>query len=206
MIYQSEISVEELVQTVLEGINAAPEIPPTVVAQYLQDLQCRLYDTVFRPKRKDSLFLQKAGQTSYTDFASIIPETGEDQPAIEDLTAILLDERPVYYTEPERFFCFSFPVYTRMADKIFLRNVPTEGISALYTVRPAPIYYSEALGYQGSICMPKGYTCLLEAGLRAELCRHIEDDEGYKRHMVRYNDLLLDLKLRFGAEEKGLNT
>lgn len=205
MIYQSEISVEKLVQTVLDSINAVPEIPPAVVAQYLQDLQSRLYDTVLCPKRKVSLSLQKAGQMSYTDMTMILPETGEDQPTLDDLTTILLDERPIYYAEPEHFFGFSFPVYTRMADKIFFRNIPAGGISAVYTVRPMPIRYSEDTGYQGSICMPKGYTGILEAGLRAELCRYIADDEGFKRHMARYNDLLSDLKLRFGAEEKEQN-
>ena len=192
--YNSEISVSDLVNKVLTAINVSPEIPGQTVAGILQDLQNRLYRQVLRPMRHSSLSLQAQGDIKYFTMNHILPSEAEDVSRLEDLCDVFVESKRLLCVDKERFFAMSIPVYTYMDGKICLRNVTCDTVTVVYLVRPAPITYTESEGYGGSIRMPIGYASLLEAGLHASLCRYIGDDDGYQRYATAYNDLLSDLK------------
>lgn len=198
--YKSSITVTELAEEVLQSVNCVPEIPGRVVARYLQELQQRLYVQVLRPLRQIGLTLLTKGDMKYFTMQAILPEDGEDSVCIDDLHTVLVQGERVFCADTERFYAMSVPVYTHMADQVYLRNVTANSVSVLYLARPAPITYTEEQGYGGSICMPNGYVSLLKAGLHAALCRHIGDDDGYHRYAAEYNDLLADLKKRYPSE------
>lgn len=192
--YQNDITVTELVTQVLSSINVVPEIPGTIVAQYLTELQTRLHLGVVRLKKHISISLQNQGEMKWFSMTNIFPGQGEDVASEDDLCMVFVDSERVLFAEGEAFFMLSIPVYTCMDGKICLRNVTENSASIVYIARPLPITYTEGTGYSGKICMPCGYVSILRAGLRAALCRHVADDEGYRRYSAEYNDLLSDLK------------
>ena len=195
--YESEITVNDFVNTIVSQLNVTPELPIQTVVAVINELQEGLYFHVIRPIRCCDAAL-KNEQAHAELYTSEIPAMAwEDSVRNEDVVCIYSDEGKIIDGTVDMYQSLSLPVFCRINNAICIRNVNSTTVSVTYVVRPLPIQYDETSGYIGKICMPPGYVSMLQAGVLAELYRRIGDSENCNRFTEKYNAMLSDLKKRF---------
>ena len=192
--YESNISVSDFVDKVLTEVNAVPNFDPETVATILCDMQTNLYLHVIRPIKRVHVALKTEGTLAYFDTAEFESYIGEAPVHAEDVVLVCVSDKSIHFGTIEQFYSLSIPICCRMSNKIYVKNVNTQNVTVHYIVRPMPIGYQAIGGFTGNICMPQGYITLLEAGVLAELYRHIGDSEHCRIFSEKYNAALTDMK------------
>ena len=194
---EANISVADFVDGVLVQVNAVPTFDKAKVAQILSDLQIALFSEVIRMPRRVVTSLKTEGNLKYFSTAEFEGYENEQLPAAEDVILVCAADKGIHFSSLERFYALSIPVCCRMNEKVYVRNVSEPSVSVHYVMRPAPIRYNEVTGYAGKICIPEGYISLLEAGVLAELYRHVGNADACRRHSEKYNALLESMQSHY---------
>ncbi len=192
--YESTISVSDFVNRVLNEVNAVPTFPIETVVGIASDIQTSLFLQVIRLCRRVTVSPKSEGNLLYVspdEFESFIDEA---IPLAEDVLLVTAGDKSLHMANIDQFYNLSIPLWCRMNERIYLKNTGAVGVTVHYVTRPKPIMYNEVTGYTGKICMPQGYLTLLEAGVLAELYRHMGDAENCRRFSEKYNAMLQEMK------------
>ena len=195
--YESNITVADFVNKVKGEVNAVPAFSSDAVVRIINDIQTGLYLHVIRPCRRVAVTLKTEGELQYFTTADFESYIGEAMPLAKDVILVCASDKSVHFGSIDQFYSLSIPVCCRMNEKIYIKNLNAASVMVHYIVTPTPITYGEVTGFVGKICMPSGYLTLLEAGVLAELYRHMGDNDNCRRFSEKYNAMLQEMKDHF---------
>lgn len=192
--YESTIPVSDFVNRVLTEVNAVPTFPIETVVGMISDIQTSLFLQVIRPCRRVTATPQNEENLLYISPMDLDSFTDEALPLAEDILLVTVADKSIHMATMDQFYNLSIPTWCRMNEKIYLKNISAVSVTVHYVTRPNPIVYNEVTGYSGKICVPQGYLTLLEAGVLAELYRHMGDGDNCRRFSEKYNAMLQEMK------------
>ncbi len=195
--YESNITVADFVNKVKNEVNAVPPLSSGEVVRIINDIQTSLYLHVIRSCRRVAVTPKTEGDLQYFSTSDFESYTGEAMPLSKDVVLVCASDKSIHFGTIDQFYNLSIPICCRMNDKIYLKNVSAASVMVHYIVTPIPITYGEVSGYVGKICMPSGYLTLLEAGVLAEMYRHMGDGDNCRRFSEKYNAMLQEMKEHF---------
>lgn len=195
MMFNSGISVKDLVEELNTEVDIALDIPDKTYVQWLNALQQLLYTEFIKEQRKIVL---NSSLSSPIDILSIPKGENENRPRFEDIYAIYADEVPLIKSSVTSGVIFPYTYYkdnnnigynTRIVDGV---QIPNE-LTIVYIVKPALIDYNDI--ENAKVMIPIEFIDLVKAKLRGEAYKLANEDVLSAKWLNDYNILLETFKV-----------
>ena len=196
--FDSVISVKDLVEELRNEVDVALDIPATTYVQWLNSLQQVLYTEVIKEQKKTVL---KTSSNDKISISSISVGNDENRPRFEDIYAIYADNVQLIKSTPASGVIFPNTFYKDNNDIGYhTANVPDE-FTIVYIVKPS-LYdvvenddgdYNIVAG-NTNVMVPIEFIDLVKAKLRGEAYKLANEAELSAMWLNDYNILLETFK------------
>ena len=196
MMFNSGISVKDLVEELNTEVDIALDIPDKTYVQWLNALQQLLYTEFIKEQRKIVL---NSSLSSPIDILSIPIGENENRPRFEDIYAIYADDVQLIKSSVTSGVIFPYTYYkdnnnigynTRIVDGV--QVIPGK-LTIVYIVKPALIDYNDI--EKATVMMPIEFIDLVKAKLRGEAYKLANEDVLSAKWLNDYNILLENFKM-----------
>ncbi len=191
--FDSGISVKNLVEELKTEVDIATEISDATYVQWLNSLQQLLYTEVIKEQKKIAL---KTSSNNKIDISSISVENNENRPRFEDIYAIYADDIQLIKSTVTSGVIFPNTFYKDNNDIGYnTKDVPNE-LTIVYIVKPAIVTttshgnISEGI----NVMVPVEFIDLVKAKLRGEAYKLANEGELSAMWLNDYNILLETFK------------
>ena len=190
--FDSGISVKNLVDELITEVDIALTIPNATYVQWLNSLQQLLYTEIIKEQKKK--VLQPPFENNLIDISSMA-ENNENAPRFEDIHAVYADKTQLIKSTVTSGVIFH-NTYFRITDQLAFNteNVPAE-ITIIYFVKPALITItSDGNINDANVMVPIEFIDLVKAKLRGEAYKLANEGELSAMWLNDYNILLETFK------------
>ena len=191
--FDSGISVKDLVEELKTEVDIALDIPDSTYVQWLNSLQQVLYTEIIKEQKKTTLHPTAQGGVGLN---SITIENNENRPRFEDILTIYADDTQLIKSTLTSGVIFPDTFYKDNNDIVYnTKNVPNE-LTIVYVVKPALVTttshgnISEGI----NVMVPIEFIDLVKAKLRGEAYKLANEGELAAMWLNDYNILLETFK------------
>ena len=194
--FDSGISVKELVADLISEVDVALDIPEKNYAEWLNSLQQLLYTEVIKEQKKTVL---KPPFNNPIDISSLPIGNDENAPKFEDIYAVYADGTQLIKSTLTSGVIFPDSYYKDNNNIGYkTKNEPTE-ITIVYIVKPALITTTSHGNINDTkVMIPIEFIDLVKAKLRGEAYKLANEDNIAAKWLNDYNVLLENFKSWIG--------
>ena len=197
--FDSGISVKNLVEELNAEVDIALDIPDTAYAEWLNSLQQMLYSEIIREQRKKTV---QNPESNVISISSLPLESDENRPYFEDIYAIYIGKTQLMKTTLASGAIFG-DTFCKVNNDIWINTLlPLENVDIIYIVKPALVTCStqknikevDANGKPINVMVPVEFIDLVKAKLRGEAYKLANEDSLAAKWLNDYNVLLETFK------------
>jgi hypothetical protein len=192
--FDSGISVKNLIDEVISEADIALEIPITTYVTWLNALQQVLYSEIIKEQKKITL---KSPLSNPIDITLIVAGNGEDTPRFEDIYTIYADDTQLIKSTLTSGVIFPDTFYKNNNNIGYnVEENPSE-FTIVYFVRPALIEtntHGNVNSTDVKVMLPIEFIDLAKAKLRGEAYKLANEDNLAAKWLNDYNTLLETFK------------
>ena len=196
--FDSGISVKNLVEELTTEVDIALEIPDKTYAEWLNSLQQLLYSEIIREQRKKTI------ENPASNVISMPLEVGTDEnrPCFEDIYTIYVGKKQLTKTTLASGAIFA-DTFCKANNDLWINTLsPLETVEIIYFVKPALVTCNthknikevDDNGNPINVMVPVEFIDLVKAKLRGEAYKLANEDSIAAKWLSDYNVLLETFK------------
>ena len=185
--FNSGITVEELIEDLKSEVDIAIEIPEKTYVSWLNSLQQLLYTEVIKEQKKTVL---KPPFENNLIAMSSIAESNENTPRFEDIHAVYADKTQLIKSTVASGVIFP-NTFFRVTDNLGINATVDKELTIVYFVKPALIASTED---GAKVMLPIEFIDLAKAKLRGEAYKLANEDNLAAKWLNDYNVMLETFK------------
>ena len=190
--FDSGISVKELVEELINEVDIALDIPNATYISWLNSLQQLLYTEVIKEQKKRSL---KTNIQSPIDISSIGVTSGENGLNFEDIHTIYADGKQLIKSTVASGVIFPDTFYKDNNNIGYNTKPEPSELTIVYFVKPALINVgADGVIDDSKVMIPIEFIDLAKAKLRGEAYKLANEDSIAAKWLNDYNTLLETFK------------
>ena len=191
--FNSGISVKDLVEELNAEVDIALDIPNSTYVQWLNSLQQLLYTEVIKEQKKIAI---KTSNENTISISSIVVDTNEDRPRFEDIYAIYADDTQLIKSSLTSGVIFPNTYYKDNNNIGYHTETVPDELTIVYIVRPALITTTshKNINETDVVMVPVEFIDLVKAKLRGEAYKLANEDNLSAKWLNDYNILLETFK------------
>lgn len=197
--FDSGISVKDLIEELNTEVDIALDIPDTEYASWLNSLQQMLYSEIIKEQNKITV---ENPDSNVISISSLSIENGENRPYFEDIYAIYVGKKQLMKTTLASGAIFG-DTFCKVNNNIWINTLsPLENVHIIYIVKPAlvtcnthkNIKEADDNGNPINVMVPVEFIDLVKAKLRGEAYKLANEDSLAAKWLNDYNVLLETFK------------
>ena len=187
--FNSGISVKELVDELITEVDIALDIPQSTYVQWLNALQQVLYTEIIKEQRKTVL---ESNLDNPISLSLITVGDDENRPRFEDIYAVYADDVQLMKSTVASGDIFPNTFYKSNNDIGYHTDKTPKAFTIVYIVKPALV--ANEIN-DAKVMVPIEFIDLVKAKLRGEAYKLANEDEIAANWLTDYNVLLETFKM-----------